>query len=477
MNPEQKFPKGFWLATPYMFGNGFIIVEDGAFDLPPDQVGKTEWVFCGNRILKSPDWRETARHYFKGLCNGGALVLWLPDIRHHRVPDGYPRITLDDVASVLPASYCYRLAEMDLIDGHAYVVFVKDENLVAPQRTPWRKGKKHLLVQRGGALGDALMASSILPALKAEGWKITLLTRPSGFEALAGDPHIDEIMVVEHPVYDHQRGEFINAFAERFDRIINLDLSVEGELLKISTNADYHWTDEQRRALCGGSYLDRIHKLAGVPGPYRVKFYESHGEAKFAEKSKAQLGPFILWCLKGSAPHKWWPHVPAAVCRLLEKFPHKIVFTGGYDAAPLKEAIEKAVTKSFGDTSRLRFLLPANSPRYPMALAKRAAVVIGPETGIMNAVSMEALPKIVFLSHSAASNLTNDWVNTTALVPTSPCYPCHRLHQDHSYCPKDKETLAAACAASITVPQLITAIEAVLAAHAPEHSHVVGDRG
>jgi hypothetical protein len=61
-------------------------------------------------------------------------------------------------------------------------------------------------------------------------------------------------------------------------------------------------------------------------------------------------------------------------------------------------------------------------------MAKECDIVIGPETGVLSAVAMEPMKKIVFLSHSSVENLTRDWVNTVSLYSkNTPCYPCHKL--------------------------------------------------
>ncbi|MGL1446773.1 hypothetical protein ACSTJA_23905, partial [Vibrio parahaemolyticus] len=74
------------------------------------------------------------------------------------------------------------------------------------------------------------------------------------------------------------------AWEKRYDRFINLVYSVEGELLKIPGRPDYYWPDAQRRAHCARSYLGYTHQLAQVPGPYRVCFYPSEDEKKWAEE-------------------------------------------------------------------------------------------------------------------------------------------------------------------------------------------------
>jgi hypothetical protein len=59
------------------------------------------------------------------------------------------------------------------------------------------------------------------------------------------------------------------------------------------------------------------------------------------------------------------------------------------------------------------------------------------------------VPKVVFLSHSSAENLTKYWRNTVAIEPTGiKCHPCHRLHNAFEFCTRDSNTGWAACQAA-----------------------------
>jgi ADP-heptose:LPS heptosyltransferase len=386
------------------------------------------------------------------------LILWLPDCRYQELDKSEARLTLDDILHALDHQPGWQLREADLIDGHIYVVWQKrdDERQI---KTPWRKQPRHILVARTGAHGDALMASSVLPWLKEQGWAISFITKCPGIETLRHDPHIDElIMIADGQVPDEEFPYYWQAWENRFDRFINLTYSVEGELLKQPSRPDYFWSDEQRRANCGRSYLRYTHNLAGVPGPYRVCFYPDEGEKIWAQAKAAQYGKFVLWCLRGSADHKWWPYGPQAICRLLAKTDLHFVLTGDTSALPLANDILDAVKNYRGDEKRVHSLVNQKSIRAVMALAHHATVVVGPETGVLNAVSLQPVPKVLLLSHSAPSNLSDDWCAATALKPTSPCYPCHRLHYGHEWCPRDETTGAAVCASSISVEEMVSVV-------------------
>ena len=89
-----------------------------------------------------------------------------------------------------------------------------------------------------------------------------------------------------------------------------------------------------------------------------------------------------------------------------------------------------------------------------MIMAKYADLVIGPETGVLNAASCWDTPKIIFLSHSSEENLTKYWKNTTAMMPPDcECYPCHQLHYSDC-CPKGPKGVAAKCSETID-PELV----------------------
>ncbi len=485
---EDVTPAGWWLGLPYMQGEGLRAAAPG--EIPAG--APRDFLFVGDVLGLCPDWRQSLRAWWAHLRPGGHLVLWLKDCARQNV-DGY-RFTLESVDHALDGVAGWEQLECEARDGHLFAVYRKvAENgngfpspIPSPPalfelrrtsdpegpagalakaaqregghetRRPWRKAAKHALVIRSGAYGDALMAASLFPHLREEGWTLDLLTSAAGEEALRHDPHLARILVLgRRQVEDADLPHYWQAHAGRYDRVINLTFSVEGELLKQPFRGDYYWSDAQRRALCNRSYLRRIAALGGVNKPLRVRFYPTPEEKEFARRARAEFGPFILWSLKGSAVHKWWPHAPKALCRILALRHARIVLTGGEDARELAGQAVQAVRDYFGPTERLVNLTATHSMREVFALAQEAALVVGPETGVLAAASFEAMPKLVFLSHSSPVNLTDDWINATAIRPKAACHPCHRLHYGHQWCPRDEATGAAACAAGIPVDEVV----------------------
>ena len=455
---EQKpKSKGWYLALPYLKGTGLTANRP---DPIPEKLRGTDHIFADSILLTSPDWRASVKDWWDALKPGGCLVMWLPDCRFNDSPGA--KITREDILAFYADVQTFTCLEDDMIDGHHFSVFQKSDGL---DYKPWRKKEKHCLIIRPGAIGDAIMASSILPGLASEGFAIDFYAHTNGAEVMRSDPHIERVISTEsQQTLDNELPAFWKAWGERYDRVINLTNSVEGALLMQHWRSEFYWPSDQRQRMCKGSYLQSTHDIAGVPGPFKVHFHETDDERGWAEAKARELGPFILWCLRGSAVHKWYPWTPQAVCQVLVKNPTvNIVLSGDEGCKPLEGAILDAAKEYLGEDymSRFRTLVGTGSIRRPMALAKLATVVVGPETGVLNAVSLEPVKKICMLSHSTPSNLTDDWVNAIALESrgcTINKGACHQLHHSHANCPQDKLTGAAACAAAVPPVELAQAV-------------------
>lgn len=323
-------------------------------------------------------------------------------------------------------------------------------------------GKKRCCIVRFGAIGDQVIAASVLPALKAQGYFITYMTTPDAQQIVLHDPNIDEFWIQDRDfVPNQQLGPFWESVKERFDHFVNLCESIEGSLLKIPGRLEHGYTDETRRRLYGNvNYLERTHDIAAVPHDFAPRFYPTAEEkSRAASWLRGTSGPVIAWAIAGSSMHKIYPHTFTVLGWLLDNTDASIVLLG--DA---KEglALQKAILSNVGEHSRLLPMAGKWGIRDVLTLAQQADVVVGPETGVLNAVSFERNAKVVYLSHSSRTNLTKHWINTMALEPTAakaPCYPCHRLHHDGTFCHFDEETKGALCAAHVEPERVFKCIE------------------
>ena len=311
------------------------------------------------------------------------------------------------------------------------------------------KPAKRLAICRYGAWGDVIQMTSILPALKAEGYHITLYTSTRAYDAVQHEPLIDKFVLQDQDqVPNAWLGPFWTHLAKKYDRFINLSESVEASLLAMpDRTAGMWWPKEARHAVMNQNYVEFTHKVAGVPYEgCKMRFVPTEEEVAKAKKEAAKLkgSPLIMWVLSGSSVHKTWPHSAPFIKHLLKVFPEARIVTVGDERCQILEGEWKECDRAIPTAGKW-------SIRETMTFARECNLVIGPETGVMSSVAMLPMPKIVLLSHSSADNLTRDWVNTFSLFSTqTPCYPCHRMIYTWDQCNKFEETGGAHCISHIS---------------------------
>ena len=356
-------------------------------------------------------------------------------------------------------------------DGLVMMVREGDEFVSWPVYIP-PVGKSACVV-RYGAIGDTIQATSVLAELKDQGYHITWMSEPGGELLLRHDPRIDAFMVQDKDqVPNHELPAYWAVQAKRFDKWINLCESVEGTLITLPGRASHRFPHALRHQLCDHNYLEITAKIAELPLRPEHRFYASDEETARAKKFIDEIGeqvnkgfvigqrwirPFvILWALAGSSVHKTWPHMDTIVARIMLEMPNAHVIFTGDPACQILETGWENEPRVHCTSGKLEI-------RDALALAQQCDLVIGPETGMLNAVAFESMPKICFLSHSSVENLTKHWVNTASLfTDETPCYPCHQLHYTFEHCMEHVQTGTAMC--QFTIPP-DTVWDAVLAAY------------
>lgn len=316
------------------------------------------------------------------------------------------------------------------------------------------KPAKTACVVRYGAYGDMMMASSVWAGLKAQGYHVTVFASPPGSDVVLHDPHIDKLVLFDKDqVPNADLGPFWEYQRKRFDKWVNLCESVEGTFLAMPGRTNHNWTPMVRHKLMNQNYVEFSHDLAGLPHKPRVKFYATEDEKEWARKTSRKFGGelTVLWSMAGSSVHKTWPYLDEILASILVNFPQAhIVLAGGPECAMLEAGWENEprVHKQCGKWTM----------RETMAFLDQCDLVIGPETGVLNAAAHMDVTKIVFLSHSTHENLTRDWTNVIALEAEGTKCPgrgqneapaCHQLHYGWVHCQKDEKTGTAQCQADI----------------------------
>lgn len=331
--------------------------------------------------------------------------------------------------------------------------------------------RKRACVVRYGGFGDSIQAASILPELQREGFHVTFMTTPRGYDILKHDPHIDAWLIQDdNQVPNHLLFEYWAEWEKTFDRFVNLSESIEGTLLAYPGRANHSWPHAVRKQELDKNYLEWTAMLAQVAfRRFEGHFYPSDAEHAASRDylndfKLAQLDAVrpmtqtpkrftLMWCLSGSSIHKFYPLQDAVIARIMAKLPDALIVLTGDEACRLLES-------GWEKNPRIRCESGKMGIRETLSLAQSVDCVVGPETGVLNAVAFEDNAKVVLLSHSSKNNLTKHWVNTVALEPeNTACYPCHQIHLDSSYCQTNPSTGAAVCQHDIHQDRVYEAIE------------------
>ncbi|MBU0752368.1 MAG: methyltransferase domain-containing protein [Gammaproteobacteria bacterium] len=435
-----------------------IVVPDAA-RLSIFADGSADSVFSSHLLEHIADWQAALREWWRLVKVGGHLVLYLPHA------DLYPRIgqpganpdhkhdfTPDDIVDFMRLAFADWSLLQNQVRGegaeYSFLLVLRKEAAGHGQAHPHAapRAEKTAGLVRVGGNGDALWAGSVAAHLHAQGYAVTAYVAKNGEEVLRHDPHIARIVVMPTGLLnDDEMLEFWAHEGPKYDRWVNLIGSVEGRLLPHQSVHEFYLPQGVRHQLMDRNYLDMVHAYAELPAgtPSRQKFYPTEAEIEWARKMRAEIaGPFVLLSPTGSGPFKAWPHAQRFM-ELMADAGIATVMVGDLQDLPDLDIVTRHGT-DYGHVVGQEWPL-----RLAMTMALQADAVVATESVFANAVAMEAMPKVVMLSHSSHENLTRDWVNTAALEAPVACHPCHRIHnRAAAMCSRDTITGKSACMAS-----------------------------
>lgn len=462
----KAFPHFIGVDNGHHWGmKGVDVHVDTCEDLSIFSSKSMDFVFSSHLIEHIQDTEKTLKEWYRVIKNNGYLIIYAPhkelypnvgekganpDHKHDFMPED-----IEDVMKKVGGWDLIRNETRSQDREYSFLQVYKklegDEHAMSYKETP---PAKKAAVVRYGAFGDLIQASSVFALLKKQGYHVTLYTTGGGYQVAKNDPNVDKFVVQgKDQVPNPALPEFWGAISKKYDKFVNLSESVEGSLLAIAGRTAHGWPHKLRHKMLDVNYNEMAHDLAELPYEFKQKFYATEDEKRLAKKAKEDIGgTVILWSLAGSAVHKTWPYLDSAIARiLLQHKDAKIVLVGDELCKLLESGWEKeprVICKSGEWTIR-----------QSLAFAQVADIVIGPETGVMNAVGMEGMPKVIMLSHSSQENLTKYWRNTISLKPKTSCYPCHMMHYNFDHCKRDEETGCAKCQADLTPDEVYSAIE------------------
>ena len=323
------------------------------------------------------------------------------------------------------------------------------------------RGENSVCISRYGGFGDVIQSSSMYPLLKKQGKTVCVNVTETGLDLLKDDPNIDELLVQkDEQIPNDELGPYWDRVGTLFSDFINSNGTVEANLLAVpGKNESFDWDHDKRHAALNKNYSEALHDKASLPHIFNCKFYPTALERKWVAKQRKRMRIksnhyVIAVTLSGSAVHKAYPYMDAVMAKLLMMWPNVKLITMGDHFCKLLEA-------GWENEKRVYLRSGKWSIRKSLAFSQQADMVIGPETGVLNALSMESVPKICLLSHSSHENLTKHWINNISLEPNGvDCFPCHKMHiNGFKTCNRDEETGASMCAARIDPRIVIDSIK------------------
>lgn len=468
---------GQFKAYPHFIGvdnghhwgmKGVDVHVDTCEDLSLFASQSMDFVYSSHLIEHLQDTKKALKEWYRVVKPSGYLIIYAP----HK--DLYPNVgqegaNPDHKHDFLPEDIEKLMLEVggwDLVrnetrsEGREYSFLQVYKRLTSDKHKYSYKDTKPLktaAVCRYGAFGDLIQASSIVHGLKKQGYHVTMYTSEGGGDVIKHDPNLDKIIIqAKDQIPNHMLGEFWAWCDKKYDKFVNLSESVEGTLLSIPGRIAHGWPKNLRHKMQNVNYLEFAHDLAELPHEYKQKFYPTEQESLWAKKEKDKIGgKVVLWSLAGSSVHKTWPHLDAVLARLMiANKDVKVVLVGDYLCKMLEAGWEKE--------PRVLCRSGEWEIRQSLAFAQVADVVVGSETGLLNAVGMDDVGKVVTLSHSSVENLTKHWKNTVSLEPKTSCFPCHQMHYSFDYCKRDEFTGCAQCQVDITPDEMYNAIDGLL---------------
>ncbi|HVX57435.1 MAG TPA: FkbM family methyltransferase, partial [Candidatus Saccharimonadales bacterium] len=359
-----------------------------------------------------------------------------------------------------------------------------------PER-PTVSNKKWACVVRLGGIGDNLIASSPLRLLKRDGYMVEVITQEPQSVVFENNPYIDKLTIKSaREIPQDNPTEWQKFWWSRsceYAKFVNLSHSVEVLMANFQQSTSFWWPAEFRRKQFGGSYLEAAHDIVGVPHDFGPLFFPTNREvediADFKHRHRLHDKPLIGWVISGTRVDKLYPYSGLAIARLLAEIDCNVIMmsapTPHPDAGHAKAIMEHVKLNNSCTDGLYEARHVEGQHNWPirrmLTLARFCDLVIGPDTGVMWAVAMEPLPKIMMHSHASDDNITKHWKQTMSLHADPkkvPCWPCHLLHDKIDTCyetqlrsgikiPTEGEP-GAACISSVSVDMLLSAAKGML---------------
>lgn len=318
--------------------------------------------------------------------------------------------------------------------------------------------KKCLIIRLGG-IGDLIFLTPIFPVLKQDGYEVHVNCKSNGKAIFKNNPFIDNLIIHDESIKIEDLPDHWKQLSQGYDKVINYSGSVEQKYL-ISDDNELYYGDKSKRKT-DVNYYDEMFKLAGYNIKGRLpQLFINRKERKWLKRERDRhKGKFvILWSLSGSAIHKAWPYAEDVAKEILDKYPKVVIITAGDDFCYALEWEHPRTICTSGKATLRESLLRTSF----------VDLVIGAETGLINASGCWSVPKIILYTHSRHENLSKYFKNAYPIQSVADCSPCYRLVRPDiknpgGVCnPVESMGRASACMVMIKPERVIDAVERVI---------------
>lgn len=368
---------------------------------------------------------------------------------------------------------------------------------------------KKCLIIRYGAAGDMVFMTPLLRLLKQDGYHITINTHKRGKEILKCNPYIDEYldhipsllaneqvrtrwkdiiskinkMLQDGDLCDGRQDVYAEMdrfmcqdldtlandyldvhwakISKGYDKVINLSGSIEGSLLKVPWKKDFYQSKEELAKTCNVNYIDRTLELGGYPNTKGKKAEMHFSVFEHDLCKRIRIKHFreflILWPLSGSSPHKAYPHSELLAEAILRSMPEATIIVTGDKSCHLIEWPPHPRVKSYVGKWPIR---------KAMCMTQYVDLVIGGDTGVLQAAGCFDTPKVLILSSTTEENIAKYWTNYECVSANVECQPCYKLHYSVKTCNtvaciEGLEAMAAQCMMNLMPGKVFKAIAEV----------------
>lgn len=333
-------------------------------------------------------------------------------------------------------------------------------------------------IARFGGIGDNLIASAVLPGLKAKYDRVEVITQCPQHVVFENNPYIDKLSVYspgDIPGGDSEAWQgWFSTRAKEYSFFANLSHSCETMRVLVKGQTQFYWSSAFRRKFCGQSYLETVADICDVPYTTLAPgFFPTDDEHERAVSDVAKIGQNVVgWVLSGTRIDKIYPYAPMAIARLIRDVGPVILFgSPSQKEVEMAKAIQSYLLTENGSVDGLGIAMSPTTDneiwpiRRLLSTVQACDLVITPDTGPAWAAAMCDVPKVVLLSHASPENITKYWRNTVTLhadVARVDCWPCHQLHDTAESCRANRDGNGAACISDITVDRILVAATAAL---------------